>query len=389
MTTRSPHEIARAVCEIEPEKPSTAVLRVEEVPDFHGERRKLTPELVSNTREGTPERLSRRLAGDLDQIVLQAIRKEKDRRYSSVEQFSADIGRYLEGRTVLARRRTLRYRSTKFVQRHKVGALAAALAVLTLIAGMATIVRESRMERVQRARAERRFNDVRDLANSLMFDINDSIANLPGATAARTLLVTKALKYLDSLAAEANGDPSLQRELATAYQRVGDIQGLLNTQQNLGHSSDALQSYRKALTIRASLAAADPANPADKRDLAFVYQRIGQACALLNDFAGARENDQKAFAIYEALHTASPDDTQASLNLASSYAVLGRLVSLNGEWANAAENDLKAVAIFEQVSSAKPHDSTVLFPWRAPTAKPVMTSARLETGPRRWSYAGR
>jgi non-specific serine/threonine protein kinase/serine/threonine-protein kinase len=361
LTTHSPHEMARAICESEPENPSAAVSRVEEVPGVDGKIVQLTPELVSSTREGQPERLRRRLGGDLDQIVLKAIRKEKDRRYTSVEQFSEDIGRHLEGRTVLARKATLSYRTSKFVTRHKAGVIAATLAVLTLIAGMAAIVHESHLERAQRARAERRFNDVRDLANSLMFDLNDSIANLPGATTARKLLVTKALKYLDSLAAEANGDPSLQRDLATAYQKVGDIQGLLNTQQNLGHSSDALESYRKAVGIRETLAASGSATPSDQRDLAFVYQRMGQACALLNDFAGAKQYDQQAFAIYETLHAASPNDTRASLSLAASYATLGRLFSLNGEWTNAVQNDLKATALFEQVSLPVPNDSMVRF----------------------------
>ena len=357
LSSRSPHEMARAICEIEPEKPSTAVLLVEEVAGAGGTLLQLTPENVSGTREGSPERLRRRLAGDLDQIVLQAIRKEKDRRYSSVEQFSEDIGRHLEGRAVLARKGTLSYHAAKFIKRHKAGVIVGALAVLTLLASMGAIVRESRLERAQRARAERRFNDVRELANSLMFDINDSITNLPGATAARTLLVTKALKYLDSLATEASGDTSLQRELASAYQRVGDIQGLLNSQQNLGHSSDALESYRKALKIRETLAAADPSDPAAKGELAFMYQRVGQVCALLNNFDGAKENDQKAFAIYEALHAASPNDAKLTLSLANSYYTFGRLFSVNGDWANAVPNDVKAIALYEQVSRNQPDDS--------------------------------
>jgi len=359
LSTGAPHEIARAICEVDPEKPSAAMKRVEEVPGSEGKLLKLTPERVSETREGQPEKLYRLLQGDLDQIVLKAIRKEKDQRYSSVEQLSEDIDRYLDGQPVLARKATLRYRGAKFIKRHKAGVTAAALVLITLIAGMAAIVRESRLERAQRARAERRFNDVRELANSLMFDINDAIANLPGATAARQLLVTKALKYLDSLATESSGDPSLQRELATAYQRVGDVQGLLNTQQNLGHSSDAEVSYRKAAKIREALAAANPDDAAAKKDLAFIYQRIGQVCALLNDFPGAKENDQKAFAIYDALHKAAPNDTNASLSLAASYATLGRLFSLNGEWPPAVENDEKAVDLFEQASRTKPDERSV------------------------------
>ena len=354
--TGAPHEIARAICEVDPEKPSLAINRVEEVRGAEGGLFKLTPERVSETREGQPEKLYRRLQGDLDQIVLKAMRKEKDQRYSSAEQFSEDIGRYLDGKPVLARKATLRYRGAKFIKRHKAGVTAAALVLIMLIGGMAAIVRANRLERAQRARAERRFNDVRELANSLMFDINDAIANLPGATAARQLLATKALKYLDGLAAESSGDPSLQRELATAYQRVGDVQGLLNTQQNLGHSSDALQSYRKAAKIREGLAAANPGDAAAKKDLAFIYQRIGQVCALLNDFPGAKENDEKAFAIYDALHAAAPSDVNASLSLAASYATLGRLFSLNGEWLPAVENDEKSVDLFEQVSRVKPDD---------------------------------
>ena len=73
--------------------------------------------------------------------------------------------------------------------------------------------------------AERRFNDVRSLSNSLIFDIHDSIKDLPGSTPARKLIVDRALQYLDSLAQESRGDISLQRELAAAYERVGLVQG--------------------------------------------------------------------------------------------------------------------------------------------------------------------
>src|SRR4029077_6959252 len=79
--------------------------------------------------------------------------------------------------------------------------------------------------RAEKARAERRFNEVRKLANSVLFDYHDAIKNLPGATKVRELLVKDALNYLDSLAGESHGDPELQRELAAAYERVGDVRG--------------------------------------------------------------------------------------------------------------------------------------------------------------------
>ena len=109
LKTRTPEEIARAITEQEPERPSTAVTRAD-------------PGSLQS-----PIRNSKSLRGDLDNIVLMAMRKEPARRYSSVGQFSEDIRRHLEGLPVVARKDTVRYRSEKFVKRHKVGVAAAAL----------------------------------------------------------------------------------------------------------------------------------------------------------------------------------------------------------------------------------------------------------------------
>jgi serine/threonine protein kinase len=102
----APQEIARVICEQEPERPSTAIHRVEEQTDASGVTRiTLTPESVSKPREGQVDKLRRRLVGDIDMIVLKAMRKEPHRRYGSVEQFSEDIRRHLEGLPVIARKR--------------------------------------------------------------------------------------------------------------------------------------------------------------------------------------------------------------------------------------------------------------------------------------------
>lgn len=106
LRTRQPHEIARVICEEEPEKPSTAVIRTEELPGTGGKATiTLTPESVSRTRDGEPKRLRRVLSGDVDSIVLMAMRKKPTHRYASVEEFSDDIGRHLDGMPVIARKR--------------------------------------------------------------------------------------------------------------------------------------------------------------------------------------------------------------------------------------------------------------------------------------------
>jgi eukaryotic-like serine/threonine-protein kinase len=244
LVSGSPEEVAQVVAAIEPERPSRAIIRAEEVTT--GRLLKLAPGAANHGGEGSAQKLRHRLSGDLDNIVLMALRKEPQRRYTSVEQFSEDIRRHLEGHPVVARADTFRYRSSKFIKRHARAVTAAILVALSLMAGLAVAIHEAHVARVQRARAERRFNDVRELANSLMFDIHDAIKDLPGSTSARRLLVDRALRYFDSLAGEAGNDPSLQRELAAGYERVGDVQGKVGYG-NVGNTSAALDSYRKHL----------------------------------------------------------------------------------------------------------------------------------------------
>lgn len=136
---RSLVEIERVISEEEPERPSVMIGRLITETRWNGVPvKQLTPESVSRTREGKPEKLRGRLAGDLDNILLMTLRKEVPRRYQSVEQLSADIRRHLQGEKVLARQHTIGYRMGKFVRRHRVGVGAAAALILTLLAGIAT-----------------------------------------------------------------------------------------------------------------------------------------------------------------------------------------------------------------------------------------------------------
>ena len=130
-------EIERLVCETEPEKPSAVIRKKEEkISDGGDVRTTITPESVSIQRGLQPAELQRRLRGDLDTIVIKALRKEPERRYGSVAEFSQDIERYLAGMPVRARKSTIAYRSGRFLHRHR-ESLAAALVVLGIVAGMA------------------------------------------------------------------------------------------------------------------------------------------------------------------------------------------------------------------------------------------------------------
>src|SRR5204863_2374574 len=114
----------------------------------------------------------------LQSILAKALQKDPQRRYLSVEQFAADIRRYMEGLPVMARPDAFLYRARRFVQR-RAFPLAAVLAIaaVTLTGGLSTLV--------EWRRADRRFNEVRSLAHSILFDVYDSITTLPGSVPAR------------------------------------------------------------------------------------------------------------------------------------------------------------------------------------------------------------
>jgi hypothetical protein len=126
----------------------------------------------------TPSSIAPNIDADLDNLILMALRKEPQRRYASAEQFSDDVRLYLEGRPIRARKDTLRYRAVKFLRRNRTGVAVAALAAAGLISGTVAVERQAN-------RAERRFQQVRKLANTVLFDLNQEIENLAGSTKAR------------------------------------------------------------------------------------------------------------------------------------------------------------------------------------------------------------
>src|SRR5262249_19889703 len=235
---RTAAKLANAITEKEPERPSTSVMLTETATTLDGSR-ELTPEFISSMRETTPLLLQRNLRGDLDYILLKALRKEPDRRYASVEQFSDDIARHLTGLPISARKGTWSYRAGKFVRRHRIAVGAAGLMTAVLLAGVIVSSREARIAEANRRKADARFDDVRKLANSLLFEVHDSIQDLPGATEPRKLIMQKALVYLDGLAEDSQNDPGLMRELAAGYTKIAEVEGN-PTHPNLGNSKDAL-----------------------------------------------------------------------------------------------------------------------------------------------------
>jgi len=323
-----------------------------------------TPARVTGTQREDVQKKHRQLRGDLDNIILKALRKEPGRRYASAEQLAEDIRRHLDGLPISAAPDSIWYRTNKFARRHKAGVAVALLFFIAIVGGVIATLTEARIAKTNERRAERRFNDVRKLANSLMFEVHDSIQNLPGATPARKLIIERASEYLDSLAQESGGDPSLQSELASAYRKVGDVQGY-PFRSNLGDSAGALRSYQKALAIRELLLRSNPDDLPNALELTIVYRRLAEMHSVNQDISSAVTEAQKAQAIGERLSVLHPKDAQVleylikdDLTLAGIEA--GNLNSANlGNTTAALALYQKASTIGDQLATQKPKDSAV------------------------------
>jgi eukaryotic-like serine/threonine-protein kinase len=252
---------------------------------------------------------------------------------------------------VIARQDTLRYRAGKFAQRHKLGLAATAMVILSLVGGIVIAT-------YQAQRAERRFQQVRRLANTFLFDIHDKIQNLSGSTEAREMLVKTALEYLDSLALEAAGDSSLEWELATAYEKVGDVQGAPRGP-NLGHTEAAIESYQKAVNLTQELAARDEADSKVLQTLAGCYFKLGDLQAEIGDKPAGVETMRKGLNLAESLAQRSPDPKQQAL-VENLYVRLGDVQLDTGDASGALESYRHSQEMTERRAREHPSDDAQL-----------------------------
>ena len=301
---------------------------------------------------------SQMLRGDLDNIVLKAIRKEPERRYASAGQLADDIRRHMGGLTVSARPNTFSYRASKFVARNKVSVGAAAVVTLALAAGLATTLWQASVAKAERAKAEKRFKDVRKLANSYLFDVYPEVENLEGSLKARETILTNALAYLDSLSSEASGDRELQAELATAYEKVGDVQGALNNS-SLGDTEAGLASYAKASLLREAVLAAEPGDLEAKEKLANNYYVTARTLWNNSQTAEAEAAFERALKLRRELVAMQPDSTEAKNRLAVLLIDYGAIPVFNFQAERALTLFNEAMAIVKSLRAQDPDNTDI------------------------------
>jgi tetratricopeptide (TPR) repeat protein len=336
-------EMQRIIREEEPPKPSTRVRALGE-----------TAPSVADRRHTDALALQRLLRGDLDWIALKALEKDRARRYQTATELATDVQKHLRHEPISASPPSRIYRLSKFVRRHRVGVAASGFVVASLIAGLCLALWQAHAARVEKARAEKRFAQVRKLANSFLFDFHDAIRDLPGSTPARALVVKTALEYLDSLAKESSDDPSLIRELAAAYRKVGDVQGN-PFQPNLGDVAGARTSYRKAIALLEPLVSASGASDEDRAALATVYL-TGSGIELgAGDEKGAVAMSQKGLELRKTLAQSHPDSKRRG-DLATAWQFFAYHLSAAGRDAEASDALREQAAILRELLATSPTD---------------------------------
>jgi eukaryotic-like serine/threonine-protein kinase len=283
-------DIERAICEKDPPLPSHSVST-----DDSAKTR-----AIADARATGANRLRRILRGDLDNIVIMAMRKEPERRYASSQQMASDIQRYLEGKPVIARRDTMSYRTVKFVSRHWLPVAAGASVVFLILAfATTTYVQSSRIaaerDRVaeQRAMAERERVRAEEVSSFLvnLFKLSDPHENRGNQVTARELLDSGAKR----LQAGLQGQPATKAALLSTVGAVYD---------SLGQYKEALPILTESLTLQPL---------SDDKSRVETLLELGRARIGAGDLSGAEEPLQQALHLSQSDFGAAGQESGRSL----------------------------------------------------------------------------
>jgi len=303
---------------------------------------------VSMTSPARPSSLRPELKGDLENILMKALHVEPRRRYGSSRELGEDIERYLSHRPVLATPDSLNYRAGRFLRRNAIASTAAAVVMIAVAVGTGTSLYQAR-------RAQARFGQVRELANRFVFDFEAAIRDTPGTLSARRMVAATAREYLASLAADAHGDPALNRELTESYYRLSRVE------MSAGESAAAMGHLRQSIDLLKSL----------KDDCCGPPRQRAQYILAVADLAryedDSRSQDEARRLGAEAVRAArswyaqSPREPLAKRALASALATEGNVLSTVGEPRSALKDLEEATRLSQQLSDQNPEDQELGF----------------------------
>jgi tetratricopeptide (TPR) repeat protein len=223
------------------------------------------------------------LPAELEAVIRKATAIDRESRYATCSALDGDLAAYLEKRPLAAVGSDWRYRLRKLVQRRPWRVAAGAAALCGLVAALVVTTSLYRRAEAARLDAEKRFAEVRSLANYMLFDLDTKLETAPGNTAARREMVGRSQQYLDALAATAGDNRELQREVAVGLARLAEVQGVPG-RAHVGEEGDAKRSLERAERMLIPLTDDDGARMDWLRDL-------GRTRYLLAIVYGGVDND--------------------------------------------------------------------------------------------------
>ena len=230
--------------------------------------------------------LGLRNQGDLEAIIARALSVDPLKRYRDAAAFEAELMRWQAAFPVEAVERRWPYLTRRLVQRRPVAVAAGALAAVGITASLIVISMLYVSAESARGAADKRFADLRQLAGFMLFDLNTTLEQVPGATPARAAMANQAQAYLDGLAATSQDNPALQREAAIGLTRLAEVQGV-PSRPNLGEGGAAEANLTRAIATFTTLI------DADATDLS-LFEGRARARYHLAVLKGSREQDGAA-----------------------------------------------------------------------------------------------
>jgi eukaryotic-like serine/threonine-protein kinase len=411
-------DIFAAICQQVPERPSTAVSRhiaqpvsgpmpAEAMPSPEAQSPSLvldssaaiTAEQIAQARGTTPSRLKQILSGDLDAIVLLAMRKEPEARYASAAHFADDLRRYLRDLPVRARRDSMISSIKKLVRRHRVAVAAGTLLTVLLIAGLAGMLTGFVITRRERDRARESAVWARQSVNQFFDRVSkERLFRQPGLDPLRKSLLQDAQRFYEGFVAHSSNDSRLRPELAAAYTYLAQITAEteapdqavapfhraallwanliasepenVNYQEKLartladlgeclarlkGRNDEALDAFRRAQRLLEPLVADEPASASRRHDLGLILQNIAQILFNQGQFQEAVTTIERVLVIESQLVAENPGDLDSGLSLAKARKLLAEaLVTQPDGVAPALLSQAAAVEILERITREHP-----------------------------------
>jgi tetratricopeptide (TPR) repeat protein len=321
-------------------------------PAFNGRDRQEVLRQIAFEEPRAPRRINKAIPTELETVVLKALAKNPDERYATARELADDLERFLKDEPIRAKPPTLAQKAKKWARRHMPVVATAAVAVgILLVLTMVGLLTGTLLIKKQRDLAQENFKKTREAVDKYFTEVSETeLLDRPGLQPLRKKLLQSAQEYYQGFVDQHSDDPTLRKELAEAYRRVGSITA------EIGSKTEAEPPLKQAITLFETLLRASPEDEELQSGLARSYQDLTYAQVYGSQAAQAKESAQHAVALLEKLRSAHPHSSEYGRRLGESYDMVGLSLVYTGLYADAKPFHFQAIAVLSESSHQAPTD---------------------------------